>query len=132
MKAKAEEYRKRLVEAIVENDEALMEKYLAGEEIGIDDLKRVLRVGVVKLNIFPVLCGSALKNKGVQMMLDAVVDYLPSPLDVPPLKGTDPDDHEKTIECIADDKQPFAALAFKVAADPFVGKLIFSASTPAQ
>ena len=125
MKAKAEEYRKRLVEAIVENDEALMEKYLAGEEIGIDDLKRVLRVGVVKLNIFPVLCGSALKNKGVQMMLDAVVDYLPSPLDVPPLKGTDPDDHEKTIECIADDKQPFAALAFKVAADPFVGKLIF-------
>ncbi len=125
MKDKAEEYRKRLVEAIVENEDALMNKYLAGEEIGIEDLKRALRKGVVSLNIFPVLCGSALKNKGVQMMLDAVVDYLPSPLDVPALKGTDPDDHEKVIECPADDNKPFAALAFKVAADPFVGKLIF-------
>ncbi|MEK7105538.1 MAG: elongation factor G [Patescibacteria group bacterium] len=125
MKDKVEEYRARLVEAIVENDEAMMEKYLAGGDIPVEELKKVLRIAVCKLKIFPVLCGSALKNKGVQMMLDAVVDYLPSPMDVPALKGTDPDDKEKVIECPADDSAPFAALAFKVAADPFVGKLVF-------
>ncbi|HTM68218.1 MAG TPA: elongation factor G [Candidatus Binatia bacterium] len=125
MKAKAEEYRAKLVEAIVQNDEKLMEKYLAGEEIPLPELKRVLRKAVIAFEIVPILCGSALKNKGVQFMLDAVVDYLPSPLDVPPLKGTDPDDKEKIIECPAKDDAPFAALAFKVAADPFVGKLCF-------
>ncbi len=125
MKEKVEEYRAKLVEAIVENDEKLMEKYLAGEEIAVADLKVALRKAVIAFNIVPVLCGSALKNKGVQFMLDAVVDYLPSPLDVPPVKGTDPDDDEKHLERKTDDNEPFAALAFKVAADPFVGKLCF-------
>ncbi len=124
-KAQAEEYRARLVEAIVENDERLTERYLNGEEIAEEDLKPALRKAVIALKIFPVLCGSALKNKGVQMMLDAVVDYLPSPLDVPPVTGTDPDDESKILERKASDDEPFAALAFKVAADPFVGKLIF-------
>jgi len=125
MKAKAEEYRAALVEAIVENDEALMTKYLAGEEVSLADLKRTLRKAVCEFKIVPVLCGSALKNKGVQFMLDAVVDYLPSPLDVPPVKGTDPDNEETVLDCPPKDDAPFAALAFKVAADPFVGKLCF-------
>jgi len=94
MVEKAKEYRAKLVEAIVENEEALMNKYLAGEEIPLEDLKRVLRKACLSSQIVPVLCGSALKNKGVQMMLDAVVDYLPSPLDVPPVKGFDPDSPE--------------------------------------
>ena len=125
LKEKAEKYRAQLIEAIVENDEALMNKYLAGEDIPVADLKPVLRKAVIAFKIVPVLCGSALKNKGVQFMLDAVNDYLPSPLDVPPVKGTDPDDSTKVVERKTDDKEPFAALAFKVAADPFVGKLCF-------
>jgi elongation factor G len=125
MKAKAEEYRAKLVEAIVENDEALMDKYLAGQEIPLEDLKRTLRKAVIGMSIVPVLCGSALKNKGVQFMLDAVVDYLPSPLDIPPVKGTVPDEKEKTLERKPTSEEPFAALAFKIAADPFVGKLAF-------
>ncbi len=126
-KAAAVEWRAKLVEAIVENDEAAMDKYLAGEEIPMDELKRILRKAVIKLNIFPVMCGSALKNKGVQLLLDAVIDYLPSPLDVPAIFGSDPDgDHdEKNIEVKTSDTAPFAALAFKIAADPFVGKLAF-------
>ncbi len=122
---KAKEYRHKLVEAIVEQDEALMERYFGGEEIAVDDLKRALRKGVVAMKIFPVLCGSSLKNKGVQQMLDAVVEFLPSPLDVPAIKGTDPDDKDIQIECPPSDTAPFAALAFKIAADPFVGKLAF-------
>ena len=125
MKEKAEEYRHRLVEAIVENDEVLMEEYLAGKEIALEDLKRVLRKAVVENKIVPILCGSALKNKGVQFMLDAVVDYLPSPLDIPPIQGHDAGDIEKIIERKSSDDEPFTALAFKVAADPFVGKLTF-------
>ena len=127
MKAKAEEYRAKLVEAIVtaSGDEATMEKFLNGEEIPVPELKKMLRKAVIAFEIVPILCGSALKNKGVQFMLDAVVDYLPSPLDVPPVRGTDPDDKEKILECPANDTAPFAALAFKVAADPFVGKLCF-------
>ncbi len=127
MKEKAEEYRAKLVEAIVtaSADEATMEKFLNGEEIPVPELKKMLRKAVIAFEIVPILCGSALKNKGVQFMLDAVVDYLPSPLDVPPVKGTDPDDKEKVLECPAKDDAPFAALAFKVAADPFVGKLCF-------
>lgn len=125
MKDKVEEYRGRLMEAIVENEESMMNKYLAGEEIAMDDIKRVLRKAVCDFKIVPVLCGSALKNKGVQHMLDAVVDYLPSPLDVPPVKGTNPDNKEESVECLPKDDAPFAALAFKVAADPFVGKLCF-------
>jgi len=125
MLEKAKEYRAKLVEAIVENEEALMNKYLAGEEIPLEDLKRVLRKACISVQIIPILCGSALKNKGVQMMLDAVVDYLPSPLDVPPIKATDPDNSEIVIERKPDDSEPFTALAFKIAADPFVGKLAF-------
>ncbi|HJV32457.1 MAG TPA: elongation factor G, partial [Patescibacteria group bacterium] len=127
MKEKAEEYRAKLVEAIVSasGDEAMLEKFLSGEEIPVPELKKMLRKAVIAFEIVPILCGSALKNKGVQFMLDAVVDYLPSPIDVPPVKATDPDDKEKVIECPAKDDAPFAALAFKVAADPFVGKLCF-------
>jgi len=121
----AKKYRAKLLEAIVENDETLMTKYLAGEEIPLEDLKRVLRKACIATQIIPILCGSALKNKGVQMMLDAVVDYLPSPLDVPPMTGTDPDNSEIIIERKPLDSEPFTALAFKIAADPFVGKLAF-------
>jgi len=125
MKALAEEWRGKLMEAIVENDEAMMNKYLAGEEIPIEDLKRVLRKATISLDIVPVLCGTALKNKGIQKLLDAVNDYLPSPLDVPPVKGIDPENPEKELFRKTDDNEPLAALAFKVAADPFVGKLCF-------
>ena len=125
MKELAEEWRHKLVEAICENDEVLLDKFLAGEEIPVADLKRVLRQAVIAFNIVPVLCGSALKNKGVQLMLDAVVDYLPCPLDVPPLQAHDVDDPTKEVLIKADDNEPFTALAFKVASDPFVGKLCF-------
>ena len=125
MKAKVEEYRAKLIEAISENDETLLNKYLAGEEIPIADLKRVLRKAVIDFNIVPVLCGSALKNKGVQFMLDAVVDYLPTPLDIPPPKGVDPDHKDKVVVRRVADDEHFTALAFKIAADPFIGKLCF-------
>ncbi|MFH1583192.1 MAG: elongation factor G [Candidatus Falkowbacteria bacterium] len=125
MKSKAEEYRAKLVEAIADNDETLMNKYLAGEEIAIEDLKKVLHQAVNNNKIVPVLCGSALKNKGVQSLLDAVVDYLPSPLEVPAITGFDPEDKEKLIEVKPSDTEPFAALAFKIATDPYVGKLCF-------
>lgn len=124
-KAKTEEYRAKLVEAIVAEDESLLERFFGGEDIAVPELKVALRKGVIAMKIFPILCGSALKNKGVQQMLDAVVDYLPSPIDVPAIKGFDPDDAEKEISCPSDDSAPFAALAFKIAADPFVGKLAF-------
>ncbi len=125
MKTQAEEYRAKLVEAIAENDEELLNKYLAGEEIPVAELKKVLRKAVVDFTIIPILCGSALKNKGVQFMLDAVVDYLPSPLDVPALAGTDPQDLEKKLTRQVADDAPFSALAFKIAADPFIGKLCY-------
>ncbi|MDA1024359.1 MAG: elongation factor G [bacterium] len=124
-KEQAETWRAKLVEAIAENDESLMEKYLAGEEIAIEDLKRVLRAATIRLDIVPVLCGSALKNKGVQMMIDAVVDYLPSPLDIPAVEGFHPDDETNVQKREAADEEPFSALAFKIATDPFVGKLAF-------
>lgn len=125
MKEKVETFRAKLVEAIVEQDEKLMDRFFGGEDIPVAELKVALRKGVVAMNIFPVLCGSSLKNKGVQQMLDAVVDFLPSPLDRPALVGTDPDDDEKQIPVPSSDSEPFAALAFKIAADPFVGKLAF-------
>ncbi|PIT93720.1 elongation factor G [Candidatus Falkowbacteria bacterium CG10_big_fil_rev_8_21_14_0_10_43_11] len=125
MKDKVEEYRAKLVEAIVENDEELMGKYLAGEEIGAEDLKKELRAGVITNRLVPIMCGSALKNKGVQFLLDAVCDYLPSPLDVPPLEGIDAKDAAKKIAVHPDPNEPFAGLAFKIATDPFVGKLCF-------
>ena len=124
-KVLVEEHRAKLMEAIVEGDEAMMNKYLAGEDIPLADIKRVLRQAVIDFRIVPVLCGSALKNKGIQFVLDAVNDYLPSPLDVPPTKATLPNDPDTVVERKADDKEPFAALAFKIAADPFVGKLAF-------
>jgi len=125
MLAKAKEYREKLVEAIASQDEALMEKYLGGEEIALEDLKRALRKAVLDIEVIPVFCGSALKNKAVQPLLDAIIDYLPSPLDVPAVQGTDVNDEEKVLERKADDAEPFSALAFKIATDPFVGRLAF-------
>ena len=124
MKADVEKYRAELIEAIVANDEKLMNDYLEGNEPSLDVLKTTLRKAVIANDIFPVFAGSALKNKGVQLVLDAVVDYLPSPLDIPAITGINPDNDEP-IDRPASDTQPFAALAFKVATDPFVGQLIF-------
>ncbi|MEK7521086.1 MAG: elongation factor G [Patescibacteria group bacterium] len=124
MKEAVEARRKELVEKIVEEDENLMSRYLEGKEISEDDLRKTLRAGVIKGAIIPVLCGSALKNKGVQLMLDAVIDYLPSPADLPPVKGTDLKTGE-TAERRPKDEEPLAALAFKIASDPFVGSLTF-------
>ncbi|MDO8490264.1 MAG: elongation factor G [bacterium] len=125
LKEKVLHYRKALVEAIIENDEDLMNSYLAGGEVPLADLKRVLRKACIARTVIPVLCGSALKNKGVQYLLDAVNDYLPSPLDIPPMEGFHPRDPETKIVRNADDTEPFCALAFKIAADPFIGKLCF-------
>ncbi|RSL29183.1 elongation factor G [Salibacterium salarium] len=120
----ATEYRESLIEAVAEVDEDLMMKYLEGEEINNDELKAAIRKGTLNIEFYPVLCGSAFKNKGVQLMIDAVLDYLPSPTDVPAIKGIIPDSEEE-VERTADDEGPFSALAFKVATDPYVGKLTF-------
>src|SRR3989339_1310130 len=125
MKEKVEEYRKQLVEKIGEADEATMTKYLNGEELTVEEIKKGIRTMLLKDDIYPVLCGSALKNIGVQMMLDAVVDYLPSPLGVKEIVAHDTNDDTKTASVKADDNGPFVALAFKIATDPFVGKLAF-------
>ena len=123
-KDQADEYRQRLVEAVAELDEELMMKYLEGEELTTEELKATIRKGTCDVEFYPVICGSAFKNKGVQLMLDAVIDYLPAPTDVPAIKGTLPDsDEEVTLE--SSDNGPFAALAFKVMTDPYVGKLTF-------
>jgi len=122
---KAKEYRAKLIEAIVETDEVLMDKYLAGEEISIIDLKKALRKAVIDNKIVPILCGSALKNKGVQFMLNAVAEYLPSPIDIAPPIGTDVNDENKKIKIEVSDDVPLVGLAFKIATDPFVGKLVF-------
>ena len=113
------------IEKIVEFDDALMEKYLNGEEIPAADLRKALRKGVLALKVFPVLCGAAFKNKGVQPLLDAVVDYLPSPLDTPDVIGKDPEKEDKEIKCKTDFDEPTVALAFKIANDPFAGSLTF-------
>ena len=120
----ANEYREKLIEAVAETDEELMMKYLEGEEITEAELKAAIRKATINVEFFPVLCGSAFKNKGVQMMLDAVIDYLPSPLDIPAIKGVNPDTDEEE-ERPASDEEPFAALAFKIMTDPFVGRLTF-------
>lgn len=120
---KAEEYRNKMLEAIAELDEELMMKYLEGEEITVDEIKSALRKGVCNVEITPVVCGSSYRNKGVQPLMDAVIDYLPSPLDVPAIKGELPDGSES--ERKASDDEPFSALAFKILTDPYVGKLIF-------
>ena len=120
----AEEWREKLVEAVAETDEELMERYLEGDEITEAELKAAIRKATCAVEFYPVLCGSAFKNKGVQLMLDAVVDYLPSPLDVPSIKGVDPNTDQET-ERHSSDEEPFSALAFKVMTDPFVGRLTF-------
>jgi elongation factor G len=120
----ATEWREKLIEAAADLDDEIAHKYLEGEEISADELRRALRAGTLGYRIVPVLCGSALKNKGVQPMLDAVIDFLPSPLDVPPVSGSDPRTGE-TVERHTDATEPFAALAFKIAADAYVGKLAF-------
>ena len=120
----AQEWREKLVESVAETDEELMMKFLDGEELTVKEIKDVIRKETIAGQMVPMFCGSAYRNKGVQMMLDGVVDYMPSPLDIPPIKGIDPETEEE-VERVADDKGPFSALAFKIMADPFVGKLAF-------
>ena len=124
MLEEAQVWHDKLVESVAECDEELMMKYLEGEEITIDEIKTTIRKETLKGEMFPMFCGSAYKNKGIQMMLDGIVDYMPSPLDIPAIKGIDPDTGEED-ERHSSDKAPFAALAFKIIADPFVGKLAF-------
>jgi elongation factor G len=125
MKAKADEYRAALLETIVEADDALMEKYFAGEELTVAEIKGAIRKLTVTSTLYPILCGSAFKNKGVQPMLDAVIDYLPSPLDVPAVEGHDVRDEEKIVKREPKSTEPFAALAFKVMTHPFFGRLTY-------
>jgi len=125
MADKAAEYREKLLEAVAETDEALLEKYFGGEELTVEEIKGAIRKLTIAGEAYPVLCGSAFKNRGVQPMLDAVVDYLPSPLDVPAIEAHDPKDEEKIIERHADADEPFAALAFKVVSHPFFGRLTY-------
>ena len=125
LKDKAQEFRNALIEAVADQDDALMEKYLEGEEPTVDMLKSAIRKATISMSIFPVLMGSSFKNKGVQTLLDAVIDYLPSPLDIPPMIGHDPEDMEKELIRKPDDSEPFSALGFKIMTDPFVGQLIF-------
>ncbi len=124
MKDLVEEYRDKIVEKAAEGDDALMEKYLEGEEISLDEIKASIRKQVLDCTLFPVFCGSAYKNKGIQMLLDAVIDFLPAPTDVPPVKGTDPKTGDDLVR-ESSDEAPMSALAFKIMADPYVGKLAF-------
>lgn len=121
---RAKEWRDKMVEKIAETDDVLTEKFLGGEEISVEDLKKALRKATIETRLIPVFTGTALRNKGVQLVLDAVVDYLPSPADIPAVKGTNPK-NDQEVEREAEDEAPFAALAFKVATDPFVGQLVF-------
>jgi len=125
LKEKAAEYRTALLEVVAETDDAIMERYFAGEEITVPEIKAAIRKLTVNSEIYPVLCGSAFKNRGVQPMLDAVIDYLPSPVDVPPMEAKDPRDEEKIIIRKPDASEPFSALAFKVAVHPFFGRLTY-------
>jgi len=124
LKKKANAFHNQMVETIVENDDELLHKYMEGESISPEELKASLRRSTIALKVFPVICGTAFKNKGVQPLLDAVVDFLPSPVDIPAVKGTDPNTGN-AVERKADDKEPFSALAFKIMTDPFVGQLVF-------
>lgn len=122
--AQANEYREKMIDAVAEFDEQVMEKYLNGHSLTEDEIRRAIRAATIAMKVTPVLCGSAFKNKGVQQLLDAVVDYLPSPLDIPPVKGVDPNTG-KEVERKPDDNDPFSALAFKMMTDPFAGQLVF-------
>ena len=124
MKDLAEEYREKLMEAVSEVDDTLMEKYLEGQEISEDEIKAAIRKATIACTMTPVTCGTSYRNKGVQPMLDDIVDYMPAPIDIPPIKGTNPETGEEDHRPSSDD-EPFAALAFKIMADPFVGKLAF-------
>ena len=124
MADKAQEYHDAMIEAIAETDEELFEKYCEGEELTIEELKAALRKATIDNKIVPVVCGTSYKNKGVQKLLDAVIDYMPCPTDVPAIKGINPDSGEEDVRHSSDD-EPFAALAFKIMTDPFVGKLCF-------
>ncbi|MBR4068484.1 MAG: elongation factor G [Clostridia bacterium] len=121
----AEEYHQKLIEAVAESDESLLEKFFEGEEITVEEINAAIRTSTINCTMTPVLCGTSYRNKGVQPLLDAVVAYMPSPLDIPAIKGTDPDDPEKVLERKSSDSEPLAALAFKIMTDPFVGKLAF-------
>jgi elongation factor G len=123
--AQAKEYRDKMIEAIADVDDHIMDKYLSGEEVTVEEIKKALRRGTIEMKINPVICGSAFKNKGVQMLLDAIVDYLPSPLDVPAVTGVKASDGSEATRK-ADDSEPFAALAFKIMTDPYVGQLVFA------
>jgi elongation factor G len=125
LQKKAEAFRMQLIESVAETDDEMLHKFLEGETPTPEELRAGLRRAVIGMKLFPVLCGSSFKNKGVQTLLDAVVDYLPSPLDIPPMEGSNPDNSEQKIECKPDDNAPFAALGFKIMTDPFVGQLIF-------
>jgi len=125
LKKKAEAFHAQLVESVAEHDDELLHKFLEGEPISADELRSSLRKSVISLKLFPVLCGTAFKNKGVQTLLDAVVDFLPSPIDIPPAQGHDPDHLEKILERKPADNEPFSGLAFKIMADAFVGQLVF-------
>ena len=124
MREKAEEYHNQMVEAIAETDEALFEKYCEGEELSVAELKAALRKATINNLLVPVVCGTSYKNKGVQKLLDAIIDYMPAPIDIPAIKGINPDTEEEDVRH-ASDEEPFAALAFKIMTDPFVGKLCF-------
>ena len=120
----AKEYREKMLDAVAEFDDEVMERYLGGEALGVDEVKRVIRLGTIALKITPVFCGSAFKNKGVQPLLDGVVDYLPSPVDLPPVQGVDPVTDGEIIRK-PEDSEPFSALAFKIMSDPFSGQLTY-------
>ena len=122
---KAEEYREKMIEAVAEHDDHLFERFIEGQPISNDQIRAAIRKATISLKVFPVICGSAFKNKGVQTMLDAVVDYLPSPVDVPPVEGMDLDHRDRVLRRQASDEEPFAALVFKIMTDPYVGQLAF-------
>ena len=124
MVEKAKEYRTQLIEHVAEQDDELMEKYFNGEELTVEEIKKGIRISTIANRMVPVVCGTSYKNKGVQKLLDAIIDYMPSPLDIPAIKGINPETEEE-VERIADDKAPFASLAFKIATDPFVGRITF-------
>ena len=123
MLAECQEYRQKMIESVAETDDALLDKFFMGEELSIDEIKKGIRAATCSLKMFPVLCGTAAKNKGIQELLNAIVDYMPSPIDVPPITGTLPDG--TAVERNNSDEEPFAALAFKIATDPFVGRITF-------
>ena len=125
LREQAEEYHQKLIESVAECDETLMEKFFEGEELTVEEINAAIRKATIECIMNPVLCGTSYRNKGVQPLLDAVVEYMPSPLDIPAIKGVDPDDPEKEMERHPSDDEPFSALAFKIMTDPFVGKLAF-------